>query len=99
MYYYERQLDGMLVRSFLIRYSLSNVDDSSFLLLFVTKVIYWHDSNTCKGRVLRSATRSPATQTAVCGTRLLCNMLGSGIAEGTCITYVRLQKSLLPTDS
>ena len=54
MYYYERlnESDGLSFCSFLIRCNLSNVDDSFFVfVLFFTKVIYWHDANTCKGEV------------------------------------------------
>ena len=57
MYYYERlnESDGPLLCSFSIRCSLSNVDNSfSFFVFFfisITKVIYWHDTNTCKGKV------------------------------------------------
>ena len=42
---------------FSIRCSLSNVDDSVFCFCFcvffvsITKVFYWHDANSCKGKV------------------------------------------------
>ena len=58
MYYYERlnESDGPLLCSFSIRRSLRNVDNSFFVFrlffISITKVIYWHDTNTCKGKVL-----------------------------------------------
>ena len=57
MHYYERlnESDGPLLCSFSIRCSLSNVDNSfsvsRLFFISITKVIYWHDTDTCKGKV------------------------------------------------
>ena len=51
----ETESEGPLLCSFSIRCSLSNVDYSFFVFrlffISITKVIYWHDTNTCKGKV------------------------------------------------